>query len=399
VAKEGKAYKAPTEDMPERYRSMRGQPKMCFQNSTELAMMHPELKYVEGYASPPGIGLPIHHAWCVDKDGNVVDPTWKHGTDAEHPAAYRGIEVSPTGLSHILDKTGHYGVLDHRDSAGLLERPYMDTKLLLDTKRSGAMDEQLGTHLDTKDKHTNDGKYTAERGALHRTIMQHFLDRADYEGTDDVGPATPQKEKRALFMAGGPASGKTVLAKSGLIDVPKNAVSIDPDAIMSMLPEVKALYEHKGEREVGNVGHEEAADIAKMLHAEATKRGLNMVIDGSGDSQPGKFVSKLKKSHDDGYNVDVAYADVPTKLALERSKSRGEKTGRYVPDDLLKSMHAGASERFDEVKGIMPQLHSLGVYDTTDGAAPLAHMEDGKMIEDNPVGMRAFEAKRHEAEE
>jgi hypothetical protein len=29
--------------------------------------------YVEGYAM--GV-IPVHHAWCVDKDGNVIDTTW-----------------------------------------------------------------------------------------------------------------------------------------------------------------------------------------------------------------------------------------------------------------------------------------------------------------------------------
>ncbi len=50
----------------------------CFRQARELAMLRPEcFTYVEGYAySQIDICFPVHHAWCVDEYGNVVDPTW-----------------------------------------------------------------------------------------------------------------------------------------------------------------------------------------------------------------------------------------------------------------------------------------------------------------------------------
>lgn len=50
----------------------------CFEQARELALLHPErFTYVEGYAySQIDFCVPIHHAWCVDEYGNVVDPTW-----------------------------------------------------------------------------------------------------------------------------------------------------------------------------------------------------------------------------------------------------------------------------------------------------------------------------------
>jgi hypothetical protein len=61
---------------PKQYRAMRMQ--MCFANAARLVLSHPEdLIYCEGYACGE-IPIPLAHAWTLDKDGNVVDPTW-HG--------------------------------------------------------------------------------------------------------------------------------------------------------------------------------------------------------------------------------------------------------------------------------------------------------------------------------
>ena len=68
----------PPKQFPAKYRKWRRGLHGCFENSLELAVESGELAYVEGFALPPeGISeQPTAHAWCVDSDGNVVDPTW-----------------------------------------------------------------------------------------------------------------------------------------------------------------------------------------------------------------------------------------------------------------------------------------------------------------------------------
>lgn len=57
-----------------------GIPKMCFQNSLRLILANHHLTYCEGYAQPATMpGWVEHHAWCVDKRGNVIDTTWREG--------------------------------------------------------------------------------------------------------------------------------------------------------------------------------------------------------------------------------------------------------------------------------------------------------------------------------
>lgn len=61
-------------------------PKACFRNAAMFAFEHC-LPYVEGYATSI---IPVHHAWCLDHDGRVLEVTWKTlGTD------YFGVRFDP----------------------------------------------------------------------------------------------------------------------------------------------------------------------------------------------------------------------------------------------------------------------------------------------------------------
>lgn len=86
----------------------RGVSKECFRNAALLSLENDELTYVEGYGMLDSIPFPIHHAWCVDERGVVVDVTW----DADSPRQYIGVRISKEDLRDNLLKNGVYGVLD-----------------------------------------------------------------------------------------------------------------------------------------------------------------------------------------------------------------------------------------------------------------------------------------------
>lgn len=76
-----------------------GTPKQCFDNAYKLASRRSDLRYVEGWAL--GI-IPVHHAWCVDAEGNVIDNTWRsHGFMG---ASYFGMVVGLNVVKAARDK-------------------------------------------------------------------------------------------------------------------------------------------------------------------------------------------------------------------------------------------------------------------------------------------------------
>lgn len=70
-----------------------GTPKCCFGNAFRLAREAPQrFVYFEGYAThDTGPNMPMRHAWCIDRTGRVVDPTWA-GIPVD-PLAYRGVAL------------------------------------------------------------------------------------------------------------------------------------------------------------------------------------------------------------------------------------------------------------------------------------------------------------------
>ena len=87
--------------------------KGCFRNAFDHSERHEELTYVEGLADAGY--LPIHHAWCITPEGQVVDPTWRESnhsmpvTDWE----YFGIPLESSFIWSVLAQKHTYGVLDH----------------------------------------------------------------------------------------------------------------------------------------------------------------------------------------------------------------------------------------------------------------------------------------------
>lgn len=87
-----------------------GRPRCCFANAFRLAAEQPELHYVEGFGTLWGCDTWLYrHAWCIDDDGHVVDPSW--GADEPLPLALRGL-VLPIDLvePYCFDESG--GTLD-----------------------------------------------------------------------------------------------------------------------------------------------------------------------------------------------------------------------------------------------------------------------------------------------
>ena len=92
-----------------------GESQGCFWNAWELAVERSdELSYVEGYAAhselaESAVFHPTHHAWCVTRDGIVVDPTQDGRGELWVGNAYLGVAFDLSYVMRILfdlNKTG-----------------------------------------------------------------------------------------------------------------------------------------------------------------------------------------------------------------------------------------------------------------------------------------------------
>jgi hypothetical protein len=79
-----------------------GEARDCFNNATRYAAVRDDVVYAEGYALEPGLPVPVHHAWLIDADGHVIDPTWKE--TADH--VYFGIPFKQKFLRELLERNG-----------------------------------------------------------------------------------------------------------------------------------------------------------------------------------------------------------------------------------------------------------------------------------------------------
>ena len=93
---------------PDTFKGPRGEPKNCFGNATHLATESPRLTYVEGVVSIHGV--PLAHAWCVDANDIVVDPTIDNNNGRVR--GYYGVPFLTDYVRRAVLLNNYYGLLD-----------------------------------------------------------------------------------------------------------------------------------------------------------------------------------------------------------------------------------------------------------------------------------------------
>jgi predicted ABC-type ATPase len=197
---------------------------------------------------------------------------------------------------------------------------------------------------------TRDGKIDPERAKLHQQIVAEAL--AGHK---------PQAHPVATFLGGGPASGKSTVMAGQHPD----SVHIDPDEIKAKLPEYQAMLKAKDHRAAA-FAHEESSAISKQIKAESEKRKLNYTLDGTGDASPPKMVAKVEAAHNAGYLTSAKYVTVDTDEAVRRAMARAQQTGRMVPENVIREVHAGVSR----VLPVLLDHHALDAAELWDTSGP-----------------------------
>lgn len=86
----------------------RGTPRRCYDNAGTMALEE-GWAYCEGFAMQPGL-FPMHHAWCLNDAGEVIDPTWPHSRGNE----YFGVALDEAFIVAQCERMGHWGIFADR---------------------------------------------------------------------------------------------------------------------------------------------------------------------------------------------------------------------------------------------------------------------------------------------
>jgi predicted ABC-type ATPase len=189
--------------------------------------------------------------------------------------------------------------------------------------------------------------FTPERQALHDKIVAESVDGVP--SSDDP---------TFTVMGGGPAAGKSSLIQSGEFEIAPNSVEVNADLCKEKLPEWETAGSSRAQ-----FTHEESSYLAKRTQAAAIERQQNVLLDGTGDTSPASMNKKIDGARSAGYKVEAHYVTLPTDLAIKNARERGERTGRFVPDEVVRATHVGVSQTFP---AIVHKFDSVKLYDTSE---------------------------------
>jgi hypothetical protein len=88
----------------------RGKVKQCYKNCFDMLWKPQDAYYCEGYAIADGLDLAIAHAWLIDDEMRVIDPTWD---DDSVGATYFGVVFNQEHVFEIGKIAKYYGILDY----------------------------------------------------------------------------------------------------------------------------------------------------------------------------------------------------------------------------------------------------------------------------------------------
>ena len=178
--------------------------------------------------------------------------------------------------------------------------------------------------------------YTPERTAEHEKILAGIF-----------AGHSPSADPTILMLGGGPASGKSSGIRSGAVQVPPDAVSINADDVKKQLSDFQEMRD-AGRKDAAAWVHEEGSELSKDALKQAAAGGYNVVYDSTGDNSLTNLEGKVASYVAAGYTVNADYMTVPVETALERVEERGNNPdspdyGRFVAESVVRSTYASLS--------------------------------------------------------
>jgi predicted ABC-type ATPase len=178
------------------------------------------------------------------------------------------------------------------------------------------------------------GKVTGERQVLHNQIVKEML---------GDGPRFVENPKLIVTM-GGAASGKSSMLKS----IPHEGFAhLDADEAKRRIPEYREA-QFDGWAGAAAFVHEESSEINKSAIKAARELRMNVIVDTVGQD-PGKVAALIRSFRDQGYTDEVHYLDFDYEKARPFHDQRAEKTGRIIPEGVMRGQYEALPKSFSQV--------------------------------------------------
>lgn len=241
------------------------------------------------------------------------------------------------------------------------------------------IEHKEGLPRDTEQHYKQGGDYTPERKKLHQEIIEKYV--------KGVEPVPADKKPVALIMMGGSGSGKSTLDK-GINE--KDFVHVDPDAVKGDIPEYREAVEASA-KDAAFMVHEESGTLAKEIREHAITNRKNLLLDGTGKNLK-DYTETVTRLRNLGYEVTVMMPDIDVETAVSRVKRRAEKTGRLVPEAVVREIYSKVPQNFEPIARL---ANNFALFDNR-GAKPRlvwSKKGDSETIHDQEF-VRQFRSKK-----
>lgn len=199
-----------------------------------------------------------------------------------------------------------------------------------------------GLPAHAKDSHARDLYNDVRRGM---NINESFVHEVLQEGVHDKGIF------KAVFLAGGPGSGKDYVMDKTLAG--HGLVEINSDKALEYLMDREGLDKKMpdSETEIRDQWRKKAKSVTELRERLALMGRNGVIINGTGDDY--EKVKKIKtKLEELGYESSMLMVNTRDEVSQQRNIERGQSGGRTVPEDVRK-------KKWDNVQASRPQLAEL----------------------------------------
>lgn len=256
-----------------------------------------------------------------------------------------------------------------RAAAGQAAQAFTDAELIARERHVNDLIEQ-NRHLDTWRVHRPNGRWTAERAAQQRALIDQVWNR--------VQRGVPA-ERRAIMTGGLAGAGKTTILNGPAgVDLSRY-ITVSADEMKDemirrgMIPDVPG-HPELTPMERSALFHMESAFLADMLMERALASGRNVIIDATMGNKEAPL-SRLARLRERDYRVRGIFVDIPVDTSLERAASRyrygmreyGQKRGsggRPVPPRFITGQRGAGRETVN--RQVFDELRREGVFDEAD---------------------------------